>query len=79
MPDQGAVEVEPQPASSSFGPEQTLGEVELLELFELLELLELGPLGGVAGLGGVVGLGLVEPLDPLLACAMLSVVTAGTA
>ena len=68
-----------QPASSSVGPEQVdplelppeleslelLGELELDELDDPLELPEsLEPL---------------PPLDPLLACAMLSVVRAGAA
>lgn len=63
-----------QPASSSVGPEQVLGDV-----------LDDDEVGVEVLLGAEVGLGLLEPLDPLepleplLAWAMLTVVIAGAA
>jgi hypothetical protein len=66
-----------QPASSSVGPEQTLGDV-----------LDEDDVGVLVLLGADVGLGLLEPLelldpleplDPLLAWATLTVVIAGAA
>lgn len=66
-----------QPASSSVGPEQVLGEVvrdgvvvELDLLEELVPLELLDPLEPLEPL---------EPLDPLLAWATLTVVMAGAA
>ena len=66
-----------QPASSSFGPEQTLGEVDELDPPEPLDPPDLlGPLDELELLDPLDEL---EPLDPLLAWATLRVVTAGTA
>jgi hypothetical protein len=56
------------------GPEQVLGRVLLVG--------EVVRDGGVGGVGGVAGVGAVldvDPLDPLLACATLTVVIAGAA
>lgn len=66
-----------QPASSSFGPEQVLGDVvrdgvvvELELVAELVPLELLDPLDPLDPL---------EPLEPLLAWATLTVVMAGAA
>ena len=66
-----------QPASSSVGPEQVLGEVLDDEDVGVLVLL-----GAEVGLGLLEPLELLDPLDPLeplLACATLTVVIAGAA
>lgn len=74
------VAVSLQPASSSVGPEQTLGEVldededaALTGLGSDAELDELVPLEPLEPLEPL------DPLDPLLACATLTVVIAGAA
>lgn len=64
----------PQPASSSVGPEQVLGEVLDDEEVGVLVLL-----GAEVGLGLLDPLEELEPLDPLLAWATLTVVIAGAA
>lgn len=68
--------VPPQPASSSFGPEQVLGDVLDEDEVGVLVLL-----GVEVGLGLLVPLELLDPLEPLepLARATLTVVIAGTA
>jgi hypothetical protein len=63
----------PQPASSSVGPEQVLGEV--LDEDEVGVLVSLGV---EVGLGLLVPLELLDPLEPL-ARATLTVVIAGAA
>lgn len=66
-----------QPASSSVGPEHTLGDVLDDEDVGVLVLL-----GAEVGLGLLEPLELLDPLDPLeplLACATLTVVIAGAA
>jgi hypothetical protein len=79
--DQGAVAE--QPASSSVGPEQTEGlDVPLEALGELAALgalASLEPLEPLDPLEPPESLDPLPPLDPLLACAMLSVVSAGAA
>ena len=62
---------QPQPVSSSFGPEQVLGEVEDPDPLVPPDLL--GPLDPLDPLEPL------DPLDPLLAWATLNVVIAGTA
>jgi hypothetical protein len=68
--------VPPQPGSLSVGPEQLEppDEPPLLEPPELLGELEL-----LDPLEPLDPLELLDPLEPLLACAMLSVVSAGAA
>ncbi len=63
-----------QPASSSVGPEQVLGDVVDEAFVGVVALV-----GVVVELDALELLDPLEPLDPLLACAMLTVVIAGAA
>ena len=67
----------PQPASSSVGPEQVLGEV--LDDAEVGVLVLLGAEVELDELDELEPLDPLEPLEPLLAWATLTVVIAGVA
>jgi hypothetical protein len=72
--------VDEQPASSSFGPEQVLGDVVRDGVVVELELVaELVPLELLDPLDPLDPLEPLEPLEPLLAWATLTVVMAGAA